>query len=311
MLTQRYYLEDMRTYSALIPFVTLALTIAANAAPTAPFSNDGAYTHTAGGFDSLVVQHRPSSSSDAVPLPTSTGAASVSSGASSSTGSYTPPMGWTGNWPPPQGPPPPGEPPAAPGAPLSSRDTSHQAPPPNGGAPQLEEKPHHDGVQPHPEEKPHHDGVQPHPEEKNEGPNPHPGAPNAKPIGKMVAVKGKIGQVMRHPKVKKIAKYTGIAAAGAVVGGGVTAAALYWAGSKGSSGSSGPASEGSSGASSTTSNVDDTASTAGSATSSEGDTGSDTSASSTDTSTDTSSAPAKRAVARSMYHRRVSRWDLE
>ncbi|KAJ3785542.1 hypothetical protein GGU10DRAFT_333069 [Lentinula aff. detonsa] len=305
MLTQRYYLEDMRTYSALIPFVTLALTIAANAAPTAPFSNDGAYTHTAGGFDSLVVQHRPSSSSDAVPLPTSTGAASVSSGASSSTGSYTPPMGWTGNWPPP-----PGEPPAAPGAPLSSRDTSHQAPPPNGGAPQLEEKPHHDGVQPHPEEKPHHDGVQPHPEEKNEGPNPHPGAPNAKPIGKMAAVKGKIGQVMNHPKVKKIAKYTGIAAAGAGVGALSTAAALMWAGSKGSSGSSGTTGGGS-GASSTTSNVDDTASTAGSATSSEGDTGSDTSASSTDTSTDTSSAPAKRAVARSMYHRRVSRWDLE
>ncbi|KAJ3796603.1 hypothetical protein GGU11DRAFT_830478 [Lentinula aff. detonsa] len=299
----------MRTYSALIPFVTLALTIAANAAPTAPFNNDGAHTHTAGGFDSLVVQHRPSSSSDAAPLPTSTGAASVSSGASSSTGSYTPPMGWTGNWPPPQGPPPPGEPPAAPGAPLSSRDTSHQAPPPNGGAPQ-------------PEEKPHHDGVQPHPEEKNEGLNPHPGvqdhhagAPNPKPPGKMAALKGKlttkIGQVANHPKVQKGFKKAGLIGLGALGGAGITAGALYWAGSKGSSGSSGTASEGSSGASSTTSNVDDTASTAGSATSSEGDTGSDTSASSTDTSTDTSSAPAKRAVARSMYHRRVSRWDLE
>ncbi|KAJ3992879.1 hypothetical protein F5050DRAFT_1811050 [Lentinula boryana] len=293
----------MRTYSALIPFVTLALTIAANAAPTAPFTNGGAYTQTAGGFDghSLVVRHGPSSSSDAVPLPTSTGAASVPSGASLSTnsGGYTPPTGWNGPWPPPQGPPPPGEPPAIPRALLSSRDT-HPTPPPNGGAPQLEEKPHHDIVLPHPEQKNEglnlHPGVQDH----------HTGAPNANPAGKMAAVKGKFGKIIQHPKVKKIAKYAGFAAAGAAAGSLVTAGGLMWAGGKGSSGSSGTASEGS-GAPSTTGNVDDTASIAGSETSGEGDTGSDTSAS----STDTSSPPAKRAVARSMYHRRVSRWDLD
>ncbi|KAJ3861255.1 hypothetical protein EV359DRAFT_66639 [Lentinula novae-zelandiae] len=335
----------MRSYSTLIPFVTLAVTLAANAAPPTDYSSEGSYTHTAlvrdamspdgfveargfGDDDRYLFERSPPSSSDAPPPPPSGAQDTYPPGGATSPAAVP---GSLFSGPSPYSPPTKPLPPLPQGSPQFRREAvqEHHNPP----APEGEKK------EPHTQQKveePHHPGQAPHAvdEKKNDEHSPPPPVPTRKPgfMDKFKGFKQKAQTSAKDPnkqvalknKGKKWAKYAGFGLGGAVIGSGITAAALMHEGSKGSSATGSTGSEGT--ASTGTGNTDATTGGGTSSDSSSSDTssgsagaaGSDTAGSGTaDTAgSDTSSSgdgttPAKRTVSRSMYRRRVSGWDLD
>ncbi|KAJ3810736.1 hypothetical protein F5876DRAFT_65355 [Lentinula aff. lateritia] len=330
----------MRTYSTLIPFVTLAVTLAASAAPPTDYSSEGSYTHTAlvrdamspdgfveargfGDDDRYLFERSPPSSSDAPPPPPSGAQGTYPPGGATSPAAVP---GSLFSGPSPYAPPTKPLPPIPQGSPQYRREAApehHNLPAPEGEKkePLTQQK----------VEGPHHMGQAPHPvdEKKNPEHSPPPPVPTKKP-GFMNKLKGftnkaKISakdpnkQAALKEKGKKWAQYAGLGLGGAAIGSGITAAALMHEGSKGSSatgssGSEGTASTGTGntdattggGTSSDSSSSDTSSSSAGAA----GATGSDTAGSDTSSSGD-GTTPAKRTVSRSMYRRRVSGWDLD
>ncbi|KAJ3888082.1 hypothetical protein GG344DRAFT_80099 [Lentinula edodes] len=318
----------MRTYSTLIPFVTLAVALAANAAPPTYSSSEGPYTHTAlirdamspDGFveargfaddDRYLFERSPPSSSDAPPPPPS-GAQDTSPGGATSPAAVP---GSLFSGPSPYPPPTKPLPPIPQGSPQYRREAApehHNLPAPEGGEkkePLTQQK----------VEGPHHTGQAPHPvdEKKNPEHSPPPPVPTKKP-GFMDRVKGftnKAKTSAKDPKKqaalrvngKKWMKYAGLGLGGVAIGSGITAATLMHEGSKESSA---PGSSGSEGTASTgTGNTD--ATTGGGTSSSSSDTssgsadaaGSDTAGSDTtgsDTSSSDGTTPAKRTVSRTL-----------
>ncbi|KAF8823595.1 hypothetical protein HHX47_DHR9000324 [Lentinula edodes] len=334
----------MRTYSTLIPFVTLAVALAANAAPPTYSSSEGSYTHTAlirdamspDGFveargfaddDRYLFERSPPSSSDAPPPPPS-GVQDTSPGGAPSPAAVP---GSLFSGPSPYAPPTKPLPPIPQGSPQYRREAApehHNLPAPEGGEkkePLTQQK----------VEEPHHTGQAPHPvdEKKNPEHSPPPPVPTKKPgfMNKLKGFTNKAKTSAKDPnaqaalkkKGKKWGKYAGFGLGGAVLGSGITAAALMHAGSKessptGSSGSEGTASStgtgnidatSGGGTSSSSSDTSSGSAAAGSDTTASDTTASDTTAS--DTSSSDGTTPAKRTVSRSMYRRRVSGWDLD
>ncbi|KAJ3903024.1 hypothetical protein F5879DRAFT_184357 [Lentinula edodes] len=326
----------MRTYNTLIPFVTLAVALAANAAPPTYSSSEGSYTHTAlirdamspDGFveargfaddDRYLFERSPPSSSDAPPPPPS-GVQDTSPGGATSPAAVP---GSLFSGPSPYAPPTKPLPPIPQGTPQYRREAApehHNLPAPEGGEkkePLTQQK----------VEEPHHTGQAPHPvdEKKNPEHPPPPPVPTKKPgfMNKLKGFTNKAKTSAKDPNKqaalknngKKLAKYGGFAAAGMGAGALITGLGLMHAGSKESSPTGSSGSEGT--ASSTgTGNIDATSGGGTSSSSSDTSSGSADAAGSDTTGSDTSSSgdgttPAKRTVSRSMYRRRVSRWDLD
>ncbi|KAJ3863137.1 hypothetical protein EV359DRAFT_82645 [Lentinula novae-zelandiae] len=301
----------MRTYSTLIPFVTLAVALAANAAPPTYSSSEGSYTHTAlirdamhpDGFvearsfaddDRYLFERSPPSSSDAPPPPPS-GAQDTSPGGARSPAAVP---GSLFSGPSPYAPPTKPLPPIPQGSPQFRREAAqehHNLPAPEGG--EKKDPPTQQKV-----EGPHHTGQAPHPvdEKKNPEHSPPPPVPTRKPglMDKFKGFKQKAQTSAKDPNKqaalkktgKKWAKYAGFGLGGAVVGAGITSAALIHEGGKGSAATGSSGSEGT--ASTSAGNTDATTGGGTSSDSSSSDTSSGTAGSgAADTSgSDTSSS---------------------
>ncbi|KAJ4463884.1 hypothetical protein C8J55DRAFT_531051 [Lentinula edodes] len=331
----------MRTYSTLIPFVTLAVALAANAAPPTYSSSEGPYTHTALIRDAMspdgfveargfaddhryLFERSPPSSSDAPPPPPSGAQDTFPGGATSPAAVPGSLFSGPSPYPPPTKP----LPPIPQGSPQFRREAApehHNLP-----APEWEKK---DPLTQQKVEEPHHTGQAPHPVDEKKHPEHSPPPPvPPKKQGFMDRVKGftkkaktsaqdPTTQANLKKKGKKVAKYGGLLAAG--MGGGALIAGLSMMheGSKessvtGSSGSEGTASTGTgntdatTGGTSSDSSSSDTSSSSASAAGTAGSGAADISGSDPSSSSD-GTTPAKRTVSRSMYRRRVSGWDLD
>lgn len=253
--------KAMRTYSTLIPFVTLAVALAANAAPPTYSSSEALIRDAmspdgfveARGFaddDRYLFERSPPSSSDAPPPPPS-GAQDTSPGGATSPAAAP---GSLFSGPSPYAPPTKPLPPIPQGSPQFRREAvqeHHNSPAPEGGekkeplTQQKVEGPHHTG-QP---EAPH-----PVDEKKNPEHPPPPPVPTKKPgfMNRLKGFKQKAQTSAKDPnkqaalkqKGKKWAKYAGFGLGGAALGAGITGAALIHEGGKGSAATGSSGSEG-------------------------------------------------------------------